>query len=198
MSALVKGVVGSFDYGATPIISFQIVARPPRPPRPPRIGVVLGSDSDLEAMRPCLATLDDFGVPYELRVISAHRTPDEAHQFAATAADRGLGVIIAAAGGAAHLAGVLAGLTTLPVIGVPIQTSALSGLDSLLSTIQMPAGVPVATVAIGKSGATNAAVLAVQILATADPALRAKLVQYKAGLADRVVQADRKVRNDHA
>jgi phosphoribosylaminoimidazole carboxylase PurE protein len=149
-------------------------------------------------MRPCLATLEEFGIPYELRVISAHRTPDEAHQFAAAAADRGLGVIIAAAGGAAHLAGVLAGLTTLPVIGVPIQTSALSGLDSLLSTVQMPAGVPVATVAIGKSGATNAAVLAVQILAIADPALRAKLVQYKAGLADRVVQADRKVRNDHA
>jgi phosphoribosylaminoimidazole carboxylase PurE protein len=107
-------------------------------------------------------------------------------------------VIIAAAGGAAHLAGVLAGLTTLPVIGVPIQTSALSGLDSLLSTVQMPSGVPVATVAIGKSGATNAAVLAVQMLAIADPALRAKLVQYKAGLADRVTQADRKVRNDHA
>ena len=170
----------------------------PRPPRPPRIGVVLGSDSDLEAMRPCLATLEEFGVPYELRVISAHRTPDEAHQFAAAAADRGLGVIIAAAGGAAHLAGVLAGLTTLPVIGVPIQTSALSGLDSLLSTDQMPSGVPVATVAIGKSGATNAAVLAVQMLAIADPALRAKLVQYKAGLADRVVQADRKVRGDHA
>ena len=160
--------------------------------------VVMGSDSDLPKLQSALDTLTSFGVGYDVRVISAHRTPADVHDFATNAASLGVRVIIAAAGGAAHLAGVIASLTTLPVIGVPIETSSLSGLDSLLSTVQMPAGVPVATVAIGKSGATNAAVLAVQILATADPALRAKLIQYKAGLADRVVQADRKVRNDHA
>ena len=164
----------------------------------PRVGVVLGSDSDLEAMRPCLATLDEFTIPYELRVISAHRTPDEAHQYAKSAADRGLSVLIAAAGGAAHLAGVLASLTPLPVIGVPIQMATLSGIDSLLSTVQMPSGVPVATVAVGKSGPVNAAILAVQILATADPALRKALVQYKARLAERVAKADSSARSGHA
>ena len=133
-----------------------------------RVGVVLGSDSDLEPMRPCLTTLKEFGIAYEVRVISAHRTPDAAHTYAKTAAERGLEAIIAAAGGAAHLAGVLASLTPLPVIGVPMPTSALSGMDSLLSVVQMPSGVPVATVAVGKSGPVNAAVLAAQILATAD------------------------------
>ncbi|MGB3194944.1 MAG: 5-(carboxyamino)imidazole ribonucleotide mutase, partial [Phycisphaerae bacterium] len=119
----------------------------------------MGSDSDAEALRPCLDTLAEFGIPYEVRVISAHRTPDAAHEYARTAADRGLACLIAAAGGAAHLAGVLASLTPLPVIGIPIQTSSLGGIDSLLSTVQMPAGVPVATVAIGRSGAVNAAIL---------------------------------------
>ena len=164
----------------------------------PRVGIVMGSDSDLEMMHPCMTTLDEFGLPYEVRVVSAHRTPDAAHDYAVAAADRGLGVIIAAAGGAAHLAGVLASLTPLPVIGVPIQTNSLGGLDSLLSTVQMPSGVPVATVAVGKAGPVNAAVLAAQILATADPALRQKIVQYKARLAERVAVADVNVRTHHA
>lgn len=164
----------------------------------PRVGIVMGSDSDLELMQPCAATLEEFGVPFEMRVISAHRTPAAAHEYATTAAGRGLGVIIAAAGGAAHLAGVLASLTPLPVIGVPILTSSLGGLDSLLSTVQMPAGVPVATVAIGKGGPVNAAILAVQILATADPALGEKIVRYKARLAERVAVADVNVRARHA
>jgi len=164
----------------------------------PRVGIVMGSDSDLEMMHPCMTTLDEFGLPYEVRVVSAHRTPDAAHDYAVAAADRGLGVIIAAAGGAAHLAGVLASLTPLPVIGVPIQTNSLGGLDSLLSTVQMPSGVPVATVAVGKAGPVNAAVLAAQILATADPALRQKIVQYKARLAESVAVADVNVRTRHA
>jgi len=168
------------------------------PPPSPRVGIVMGSDSDLETMQPCLATLMEFGIPHEVRVISAHRTPAAAHEYATTAADRGLGVIIAAAGGAAHLAGVMASLTPLPVVGVPMPTSGLGGLDSLLSTVQMPGGIPVATVAIGKAGATNAAILAVQILATADPALRRRVAEYKAALADRVARADAKVRAAHA
>ncbi len=167
-------------------------------PSAPRVGIVMGSDSDLETMQACAETLDDFGVPYELRVISAHRTPEAAHEYAGTAATRGLGVIIAAAGGAAHLAGVMASITPLPVIGVPIQTSALGGLDSLLSTVQMPRGVPVATVAIGKAGAVNAAILAVQILATADEGLRKQVVAHKARLAEKVADADAKVRARHA
>ena len=168
------------------------------PARKPRVGVVLGSDSDLEKMQSCLETLETFAVPYELRVISAHRTPATAHEYAASAAGRGLEVIIAAAGGAAHLAGVLASLTPLPVIGVPIQTGALGGLDSLLSTVQMPRGVPGATVAIGSAGAVNAAVLAVQVLAVGDPRLREAVVAYKAKLADVVAEADRKVGERHA
>jgi len=162
----------------------------------PLVAVVMGSDSDAEALRPCLETLTEFGIPYEVRVISAHRTPGSAHEYARAAADRGLACLIAAAGGAAHLAGVLASLTPLPVIGVPIQTSALGGLDSLLATVQMPAGVPVATVAIGKSGSVNAAILAVQILAQGNPDLRRKLIAYKARLADRVAEADRNMSFD--
>ncbi|MEA3366870.1 MAG: 5-(carboxyamino)imidazole ribonucleotide mutase [Planctomycetota bacterium] len=164
----------------------------------PRVGILLGSDSDTEAMQPCAQVLEEFAVPHEVRVISAHRTPAAAHEYATTAADRGLKVLIAAAGGAAHLAGVLAGLTPLPVIGVPIRTGALGGLDSLLSTVQMPRGVPVATVAIGKAGPVNAAVLAVQILAVADPDLRRRLIAYKARLAEAVTEADAKVRTRHA
>jgi len=164
----------------------------------PRVGIVMGSDSDLDRMRPCAQLLDEFRIAHEIRVISAHRTPDTAHEYATTAAERGLGVIIAAAGGAAHLAGVLASLTPLPVIGVPIQTSSLGGLDSLLSTVQMPTGVPVATVAIGKAGPVNAAILAAQILAGADPDLREKVVQYKARLAQKVAEADENVRSPDA
>jgi 5-(carboxyamino)imidazole ribonucleotide mutase len=164
----------------------------------PRVGIVLGSESDMETMRPCAATLAEFGIPYELRVVSAHRTPQAAHEYATSAAGRGLAVIIAAAGGAAHLAGVLASLTPMPVIGVPMQTSGLGGLDSLLSTVQMPGGVPVATVAIGKAGPVNAAILAAQILATTDGALREKVVQYKTRLAERVAIADENVRAGHA
>jgi len=163
-----------------------------------RVAVVMGSDSDLEKMQSCIEVLKDFAVPHEVRVLSAHRTPEAAHAYAQTAADRGIEVIIAAAGGAAHLAGVLASLTPLPVIGVPIQTSALGGLDSLLSTVQMPRGVPVATVAIGKAGPVNAAILAVQILAGADPALRKQLIATKARLAEEVADADRKVRSRDA
>jgi 5-(carboxyamino)imidazole ribonucleotide mutase len=152
----------------------------------------------METMRPCATTLAEFGIPYELRVISAHRTPDTAHEYAISAAGRGLAVIIAAAGGAAHLAGVLASQTPLPVIGVPMPTSGLGGLDSLLSTVQMPGGVPVATVAVGKGGPVNAAILAAQILATADPQLRERVVQYKVRLAERVAIADENVRAGHA
>ena len=160
----------------------------------PVVGIILGSESDLETMRPCMKTLDELAIPHELRVISAHRTPEAAHQYAKSAAERGLHVLIAAAGGAAHLAGVLASLTPLPVIGVPMQTAGLGGLDSLLSTVQMPSGVPVATVAIGKSGPVNAAILAAQILATADRQLREKVIQYKVRLAERVAIADENVR----
>ena len=160
----------------------------------PRVGIVMGSDSDLQKMRPCAETLRKFAIPYEIRVISAHRTPDAANEYATTAAERGLGVIIAAAGGAAHLAGVLASLTPLPVIGVPIRTSSLDGIDSLLSTVQMPSGVPVATVAIGKAGPVNAAILAAQILAGTDADLRQKIVQHKAHLARKVAEADENVR----
>lgn len=171
---------------------------------PPLVGIVMGSESDLDAMRPCLATLKEFGIPNEVRVISAHRSPDVAHAYATTAAGRGLAVLIAAAGGAAHLAGVLASLTPLPVIGVPMLTSSLGGLDSLLSTVQMPGGVPVATVAIGKAGPVNAAILAAQILATRDAELRQKVIEYKARLGERVSIADENVRagiakaGDHA
>ena len=164
----------------------------------PQVGVVLGSDSDLERMKACLATLDEFGVRYEVRVISAHRSPEAVHEYARTAADRGLACLIAAAGGAAHLAGVLASLTPLPVIGVPMPTDAVGGLDSLLSTVQMPSGVPVATVGIGKSGPVNAAILATQMLAQGDPDLRQKLLAHKVRLAQRVAQADQKMRGSHA
>jgi 5-(carboxyamino)imidazole ribonucleotide mutase len=158
----------------------------------------MGSDSDLETMQPCAKTLKEFGIPYEIRVISAHRTPDAAHDYAKSAAGRGLVAIIAAAGGAAHLAGVIASLTPLPVIGVPMQTSGLGGLDSLLSTVQMPGGVPVATVGIGKSGPINAAILAAQILAVRDPAMRAKVIQHKVTLVERVAIADENIRANTA
>jgi phosphoribosylamine--glycine ligase len=143
----------------------------------------MGSDSDLPVMEAAAAMLKKFGIPYEMTVASAHRTPARAAQWAATAADRGLQVVIAGAGHAAHLAGALAAQTRLPVIGVPIDSSALQGLDALLSTVQMPPGIPVATMAVGKSGATNAGILAAQIIALADAAVAQKLARYKLEMA---------------
>ncbi len=151
------------------------------------VGVIMGSKSDWETMRATSETLDRFGVAHECRVISAHRTPALASEFAATAESRGLEVIIAAAGGAAHLAGVIAAHTVLPVLGVPIKSDALNGLDSLLSTVQMPAGIPVATLAIGKAGATNAALFAVAILANSRPELKQRLHDFR-------VEQEKKIR----
>jgi len=145
----------------------------------PLVAVIMGSKSDWETMRAASETLKNFGVAHEARVMSAHRTPQLATEFAGNADSRGLEVIIAAAGGAAHLAGVMAAHTTLPVLGVPM-TSALNGLDSLLSTVQMPGGIPVGTLAIGKAGATNAALLAIAILANSRPELKTKLREFRA------------------
>ena len=144
----------------------------------PLVGVIMGSRSDWDTMRHTADTLESFGVPFETRVLSAHRTPDELSEYAATAEDRGLEVIIAAAGGAAALPGAVAAKTTLPVLGVPME-SKLSGLDSLLSMVQMPAGVPVATLAVGKAGAVNAAILATSIVAGAHPEYRERLRAYR-------------------
>jgi 5-(carboxyamino)imidazole ribonucleotide mutase len=144
------------------------------------VGIIMGSDSDLPVMRAAAEILTELGVPYELTIVSAHRTPKRLYQYAEGARDRGLRVIVAGAGGAAHLPGMAAAMTPLPVIGVPVKTSSLSGQDSLLSIVQMPAGVPVATVAI--NGAKNAGLLAAQILATADPALMDRLARYKRDL----------------
>ena len=155
------------------------------------IAVIMGSDSDLSFMQVCIDTLRDFGIQPIVRIISAHRTPKGAAQFAQSAAKQGIKVIIAAAGMAAHLAGSIASWTTLPVIGVPLAAKeGLSGLDSLLSTVQMPSGVPVATVAIGKAGAKNAAVLAIQILALSDKFLSTKLTEMKARQAKEVARKD--------
>ena len=152
----------------------------------PVVGIVMGSKSDWEAMKQASDMLTRFGVEHESQVMSAHRTPAIVAEYASGAAARGMKVIIAGAGGAAHLAGVVAAHTILPVIGVPMQSAALNGIDSLLSTVQMPKGIPVATVAIGASGAANAGLLAVAILATASPDLRTKLQAYRAQLADEV------------
>lgn len=154
----------------------------------PLVGVIMGSKSDWETMRHAALTLRQFGVAAEWRVVSAHRTPDWMNQYAYQAEGRGLEVIIAGAGGAAHLPGMVAGHTLLPVIGVPIQTRALNGLDSLLSIVQMPAGVPVATMAIGRAGAVNAALLAVAILGSTRPDLRAALARYRAERAQAVME----------
>ena len=145
----------------------------------PLVAVVMGSKSDWDTMRHADETLSDFGVDHESRVISAHRSPALAAEFGATAESRGLEVVIAAAGGAAHLAGVLAAHTTLPVLGVPMRSDALNGLDSLLATVQMPGGIPVATLAIGKPGAINAALFAIAILANSRPELREKLHEFR-------------------
>lgn len=155
------------------------------------VAVVMGSDSDLDVMRACVDQLRQFEIEAEVRILSAHRTPDASAEFAATAAARGIKVIIAGAGMAAHLAGALAAQTTLPVIGVPLAPAmGLGGLDALLSTVQMPPGVPVATMAIGKAGARNAAILAAQILAVADTDLRDRLVRFKVEQAQKVRDKD--------
>ena len=142
---------------------------------PPLVGVIMGSKSDWETMRYAAAILEEFGVPHECRVVSAHRTPQLMADYATAAQSRGIRVIIAGAGGAAHLPGMVASQTVLPVLGVPVQSKALSGLDSLLSIVQMPGGIPVGTLAIGEAGARNAGLLAIRILATTDDLLRAKL-----------------------
>jgi 5-(carboxyamino)imidazole ribonucleotide mutase len=154
----------------------------------PRVGVIMGSDSDLPTMQAAVDVLTEFGVAHEVRIVSAHRTPDVMTEYARSAADRGLQVIIAGAGGAAHLPGMTASMTPLPVIGVPVPLAHLDGLDSLLSIVQMPRGIPVATVAVGN--ATNAGLLAVRILAAADPALRARMQQYQERLAATVHDKD--------
>jgi 5-(carboxyamino)imidazole ribonucleotide mutase len=155
--------------------------------RPTRVGIVMGSKSDWPTMQHAADILDVLEVGYETRVVSAHRTPDLLFQYAETAADRGLQVIIAGAGGAAHLPGMLAAKTWLPVLGVPVQSKALSGMDSLLSIAQMPGGIPVGTLAVGNSGAKNAGLLAAAILATADEALRKRLEEWRARQTDDVL-----------
>lgn len=155
----------------------------------PLVGVIMGSRSDWETMREACTILDELRIPYEKKVVSAHRTPDLMFEYAATAVERGLQVIIAGAGGAAHLPGMVASKTVLPVIGVPVKSSSLNGLDSLLSIVQMPAGVPVATVAIGKAGAANAGLLAAQILGTTRPEIRERLEKRRAEMRQRVVES---------
>ncbi len=161
----------------------------------PLVSIVMGSDSDLEIMREAAKALDGFGITYEIDVTSAHRSPERTGNFAKEAAQRGVKVIIAGAGGAAHLAGVIAAHTTLPVIGVPIPSTSLNGMDSLLSVVQMPAGIPVATVAIGKPGATNAGILAAQILGLSDIGVAKKLVEHKKKLADGVEEKSKKLKS---
>ena len=160
----------------------------------PLVAIVMGSDSDLEIMREAGKALDNFGIPHEIDIMSAHRSPARTIEFARGAAGRGLRVIIAGAGGAAHLAGVIAAETTLPVIGVPLAATPLAGFDSLLAIVQMPAGIPVATVAVGKAGATNAGILAAQILATHDPELEKKMQQHKRKLAEGVEEKSKKLK----
>jgi 5-(carboxyamino)imidazole ribonucleotide mutase len=159
-----------------------------------RIAVIMGSASDWETLEAAAQTLADFGVPHDVHVVSAHRTPELMFDFAKHAADEGYAAIIAGAGGAAHLPGMVAALTSLPVLGVPVQSKALSGLDSLLSIVQMPAGVPTATFAIGKAGATNAALFAVKMLAVHDGALRMKLAAFREAQAQQARASSRELR----
>jgi phosphoribosylaminoimidazole carboxylase PurE protein len=162
----------------------------------PKVAVILGSDSDFPIIQDMIKLLQEFEIPHELTVSSAHRSPDRTHRYAVTLEDRGIQVVIACAGAAAHLAGVLASHTILPVIGVPIDSGPLKGIDALLSTAMMPVGVPVATMGIGKTGAGNAAVLAAQILARQDPALAQRLKEYKKQLADKVEERDRELKKN--
>src|SRR6185436_13642104 len=159
----------------------------------PVIGIIMGSDSDLPIMQEATKVLKQFEIPYEIGVYSAHRSPHRTADYVRTARERGLKLIIAGAGASAHLAGVTAAETILPVIGVPIDSSPLSGLDALMATVQMPPGVPVSTMGVGKSGATNAGILAVQIIALADAALATKLTEYKAKLEVTVAEKSKKV-----
>lgn len=159
----------------------------------PLVSLVMGSESDFESLKSAFETFRLFDIPFEVRVLSAHRTPGEAAEFAAGARGRGVKVLICAAGGAAHLAGVVAGNTTLPVIGIPVAGGALNGLDALLATVQMPGGVPVATVAVGSAGPKNAALLAIQILALSNDDLAQKFAEYKSGLAEQVKAAGDRV-----
>ncbi len=161
----------------------------------PVVSIVMGSDSDFEVMHEAAKALDGFGITYEMDIASAHRSPARTSKYAREAAGRGIKVIIAGAGGAAHLAGVIAAESTLPVIGVPMPSSSLQGLDALLATVQMPAGIPVATVAIGKAGATNAGILAAQILALNDPELAKKMAAHKEKLARGVEEKSRKLKS---
>src|ERR1700692_1639076 len=160
----------------------------------PRVSIVMGSDSDLDIMREAAKALDGFGIIYEIDVTSAHRSPDRTADYARKAASRGIRVIIAGAGGAAHLAGVIAAHTTLPVIGVPIPSTSLNGMDSLLATVQMPAGIPVATVAVGKPGATNAGILAAQMIALGDTSIAKKLEAHKEKLARGVEEKSKELK----
>ena len=162
----------------------------------PTVAVLMGSDSDWPLVKNAADTLDGFGVAYEVKVISAHRTPKLASAYAQNAGRRGIKIIIAAAGGAAHLAGVLASHTTLPVIGIPIKGGAVDGLDSLLATLQMPAGIPVATVTLGSAGPVNAAILAVQILATGNAGLTGKLAGHKKSLVKKVAKGNARVQSE--
>ncbi len=162
----------------------------------PLVGIVMGSDTDLPVMTEAARTLKKFGIPFEVEVTSAHRSPTRTSEYARTAIQRGLKVIIVGAGGASHLAGVIAAETTLPVIGVPMATTTLAGLDALLSTVQMPGGVPVACTAIGKPGAINAAIFAAQIIGVADPGLAEKLVEHKEQLARSVAEKSERVRRE--
>jgi 5-(carboxyamino)imidazole ribonucleotide mutase len=161
--------------------------------QPARVGILMGSDSDWPRIQAAAQSLEEFGVGYEVRVMSAHRTPQIVTEYATQAQTRGLQVIIAAAGGAAHLAGVVAAHTILPVIGLPVPTPDLGGLDSLLSTVQMPADVPVASMAVGMGGPRNAGLFAVQILALSDPELQRQLLAFKRSLSDKIVAKDRQL-----
>jgi 5-(carboxyamino)imidazole ribonucleotide mutase len=164
----------------------------------PKVGILMGSDSDWPKIKAAAAALDEFDVAHEVRVMSAHRTPEVVYEYATSAQSRGLQVIIAAAGGAAHLAGVVAAHTALPVIGLPVPTPELGGLDSLLSTVQMPSDVPVASVAVGWGGPRNAGLFAVQILGTADESLRRRFAEFKRGLGEKIAAKDRKLQEEIA
>jgi 5-(carboxyamino)imidazole ribonucleotide mutase len=166
------------------------MANDPSPSQSPRVGIIMGSQSDWETMQHAAAVLDEFAVAYDKAIVSAHRTPHKLVTYAESATGRGLQVIIAGAGGAAHLPGMTAALTPLPVLGVPVQSKALSGMDSLLSIVQMPAGIPVLTLAIGRAGAINAALSAIAILALQDPSLREKLNAYRERQTNTVLQTE--------
>lgn len=162
----------------------------------PRVAILMGSDSDWPKIKKAAEALDEFGIEFDVQVMSAHRTPELVANYASTAEDRGLEVIIAAAGGAAHLAGVVAAHTVLPVIGLPVPTAELGGLDSLLSTVQMPGDVPVATMAVGMGGPRNAGLFAVQILATKDESLRTKLHEFKAALNEKIAKKNERLQSE--